>query len=72
MVDVVDEERLLVARPVLDVARQVIDVVQVDRDLEADFAIAARCVVGAREQHPVAKLAVRVGGDTVAVRFAGT
>ena len=63
------EERLRVARPVLDVVGVE---VQVDRDLEADFAIAARYVVGARDQHSVAKMAMRVAGDAVALRFAGT
>ena len=45
-------------------------VVQVDRDRQADLAIAARYVVGASDQHNLAKLAMRVVGDAVAPHFA--
>ena len=45
-------------------------VVQVDRDRQADLAIAARYVVGASEQHALAKVAMRVVGEVVAHHFA--
>ena len=60
------EEQLLVARLVLDV--DAVEV-QVDRDRQADPAIAAGYVVGASEQHTLTKVAMRVVGDAVAHRF---
>ena len=58
---------MLVARLVLDVEGVE---VQVDRDRQADLAIAAGYVVGATEQHTLANLARRLGGDAVARHFA--
>ena len=58
---------MLVARLVLDVAGVE---VQVDRDRQADLPIADGYVVGATEQHALANMARRLGGDGVASHFA--